>query len=229
MGGRARRIGTRWRGVVRVPLVLACASAVVVACGPVGSTDTTSSTAPAGVIVSELGPDSIYRGAELTTPYRMPNLVLRSSAGGRFNLTTDTTRPVTLVFFGYTNCPDVCPLVMSDLTAAVVQLSAEVRDRTSLLFITTDPARDSPETLRRYLDRYSDRFIGLTGPRAKIVRAAEQMGVPVGTASRLPSGGYDVSHGAQVIGFRGDAAPVVWTQGTPVEDLVADITTLARS
>ena len=229
MGGRAQHIGTRRRRGVRVPLLLVCAGTVVVACGSIASTDRDPSTPPAGVIVSELGPDSIYRGAELATPYRMPDLALRSSAGGRFNLATDTTRPLTLVFFGYTSCPDVCPLVMSDLTAAVNQLSAHVRDQTLLLFITTDPARDSPETLRSYLDRYSDRFIGLTGPRAKIVRAAERLGVPVGAASRLPSGGYDVSHGAQVIGFRGDVAPVVWTEGTPVADLVADITTLATS
>ncbi len=179
-------------------------------------------------MVSELDPNSPYRGAELSSPYAMPDITLTATDGRPFDLVADTTRPVTVVFFGYTHCPDVCPLVMSDLTAAVLRLPADVRDQTQLLFVTTDPARDTPQALRRYLDRYSDDFVGLTGDRAELVTAAKAMGVPIAGTTRLPSGGYDVSHGAQVIGFRGDRAPVVWTQGTPVDDLVADITTLAE-
>ena len=53
------------------------------------------------------------------------------------------------------------------------------------------------------------------------------MGVPIEGVKRLPSGGYDVGHGAQVIGFRGNQAPVIWTEGTPVPDMVSDIETLA--
>lgn len=211
-----------------VCLVLACLTAALAGCRPVEQPDDAVPTGPAGVIVSELNPSSTFRGAELTTPYPMPDVTLVASDGRSFNLTRDTTRPVTVVFFGYTHCPDVCPLVMSDLTAAVLRLPAGVRAQTQLLFITTDPARDNPQTLRTYLGRYSDEFVGLTGGRAEIVRAARVMGVPIGVAERLPSGGYDVSHGVQVIGFRGNSAPVVWTEGTPVEDLVADITTLAR-
>lgn len=201
---------------------------MVTGCGFAEPTDEALSSGPGGVVVSELNASSTFRGAELTSPYTMPDLTLTASDGRPFNLVADTTHPVTLVFFGYTHCPDVCPLVMSDLTAAVLQLPADVRDQTQLLFVTTDPARDTPQTLRRYLERYSDSFIGLTGDRAEIVTAARAMGVPIGGMARLPSGGYDVSHGAQVIGFRGDTAPVVWTQGTPVDDLVADITTLAQ-
>ena len=51
------------------------------------------------------------------------------------------------MFYGYTNCPDVCPLVMNDLASAMLQLPDDVRDKTQLLFITTDPARDSPDVL----------------------------------------------------------------------------------
>lgn len=209
-------------------LALASMAVVVAGCGLADATDEATSTGPGGVVVSEIDPDSTYRGAELATPYPMPDVTLVASDGRSFNLMRDTTRPVTVVFFGYTHCPDVCPLVMSDLTAAVLRLSARVRAQTQLLFITTDPARDDPQTLHGYLDRYSDEFLGLTGGRAEIVRAARVMGVPIGAAERLPDGGYDVSHGVQVIGFREDSAPVVWTEGTPVEDLVADITTLAR-
>jgi protein SCO1 len=217
------------RRVAGLAVLVAWLPTLLAACGPAAQTEADTAPGSGGVIVSEINPGSTYRGAELATPYRMPDVALSSSAGGSFNLVSDTTRPVTLVFFGYVQCPDVCPLVMSDLTAALLQVPADVSDRTQLLFITTDPGRDTPEALRSYLDRYHDDFLGLTGPRKRIVAAAEQLGVPIGEASRLPGGGYDVSHGAQVIGFRGDTAPVVWTEGTPVEDLAADITTLARS
>ncbi len=212
------------RGRLLVPV---CLSAALAGCGPAERADDAATSAEAGVVVSEIGPHSTYRGAELATPYAMPHVTLTASDGRAFDLVRDTTRPVTVVFFGYTHCDDECPIVMSDLTAAIAHLPQHVRDQTQLLFITTDPGRDNPQTLRTYLDRYSDSFVGLTGGRAQIVSAAQSMGVPIGASERLPGGGYDVGHGVQVIGFREDSAPVVWTQGTPVEDLVADITTLA--
>lgn len=228
MSGRSSGYSGR-RCAAGLAVLVACVPTLLTACGSGAQNGADAATGPGGVIVSELHPDSTYRGAELATPYQMPDLMLTSSAGGSFNLVSDTIRPVTLVFFGYISCPDVCPLIMSDLTAALLQVPDHVREQIQLLFITTDPVRDTPEALRSYLDRYDDGFLGLTGPRERIVAAAEHMGVPIGEASRLSSGGYDVSHGAQVIGFRGDAAPVVWTEGTPVEDFAADFTTLARS
>lgn len=203
--------------------------AAATACAPAVPDASAGATNPAGVVVSTINDDTTYRGAEPRPPYRMPDVTLTDTDGKPFNLLDDTTSPVTLVFFGYTHCPDVCPLVMSDLTAAVLQSPAQVRNSTQLLFITTDPARDTPAVLRRYLDRYDSDFVGLTGGLAQIRAAGTALGVAVGGRHRLPSGGYDVSHGTQVIGFQGDAAPVVWTVGTPVADLVADLTTLAES
>ncbi len=183
---------------------------------------------PGGALISNEQQDTTFLGAEPVQPYPMPDISLTATNDESFNLIQDTPYPVTLLFFGYTHCPDVCLLVMSDLTAALLQLPEDVRDQTQLVYVTTDPARDTPEVLRTYLDRYSEDIVGLTGSLDDISAAAEAMGVAIEGKHRLPSGGYEVGHGAQVIGYLGDQAPVIWTQGTPVVDLVADITELAR-
>ncbi|MDQ3481291.1 MAG: SCO family protein [Actinomycetota bacterium] len=184
---------------------------------------------PGGALISNEQQDTTFRGAEPLKPYDMPDIALTATNEEPFNLINDTPYPVTLFFFGYTHCPDVCLLVMSDLTAALLQLPDDVREETQLVYVTTDPARDTPEVLRTYLDRYSEDIVGLSGSLDDISAAAEAMGVAMEGRNRLASGGYEVGHGAQVIGFLGDRAPVIWTQGTPVSDLVADITQLARS
>ena len=69
--------------------------------------------------------------------------------------------PVTLVFFGYSHCPDVCNAVLADVAAALRRADDTVRERTTLLFVTTDPARDTPEVMRDYLARFDPSFLGL--------------------------------------------------------------------
>jgi len=199
------------------------------ACGNSGDAEQPQPDNPAGVVISDGWQDDTFKGAEPATPYEMPDLTLTATNGRDFNLVTDTAYPVTIVFFGYTHCRDVCLLVMSDLTQAMVQLPEEIRDHTQVVFITTDPARDTPGVLRSYLDGYDGDFVGLTGDLHSIATAADGLDVAIEGKRTLPSGGYDVGHGAQVIGFRGDVAPVIWTQGTPVVDLVSDITALAAS
>jgi protein SCO1/2 len=205
---------------VRV-LGLACALAILLGC---------DTSAPTGMQSdADGGGSGMYRGAQPMTPMPMPDVTLRTVDGQPFNLVTDTSHPVTLVFFGYTNCPDVCPLVMTDLTLAYTELPAAIRAQTQVLFVTTDPARDTPSVLRSYLARYNAAFVGLTGDLPKIAAAATDLGVAITGRKKLPSGGYDVGHGAQVIGFSHESAPVVWTPGTSVPDMVADIETLAGS
>jgi protein SCO1 len=207
-------------------LVSACALGLLAGCA--GSQQATANrNHPAGVMVSGV-PHGRFHGAEPATPYRMPDITLTASNDEPFNLVHDTAYPVTLVFFGYTHCPDVCPQVLSEVTAALQRVPPAARAKTQLLFVTTDPRRDTPSVLRGYLARFDKRFVGLTGPMASILQAANAMGVAISGMHRLPGGGYEVGHGAQVIGFRGNRAPVVWTQGTPVSAMAADITALTR-
>ena len=219
------------RAYARGPLILLAVFGlclVVAGCGGDSEVDDSSASNPGGVIVSG-GDDGPYAGAEPAQPYQMPDVTLTDTNGADFNLKRDTGSPVTLFFYGYTHCPDVCPLVMSDITAAILQLPDDVRAKTQMVFVTTDPSRDTPDVLRDYLDHYDSDFVGLTGGISDVVKASDAMGVAIEGRHKLPSGGYDVGHGAQVIGFAGDQAPVIWTPGTPVDDMVSDIEKLADS
>ena len=104
---------------------------------------------------------SAYGGVELTQPYRMPNADLTDFDGHRFNLRTGTDKPVVIVFFGYTNCPDICKTTMSDLASALNRVAPATRAKVQVLLITVDPDRDTPAVLRSYLARFDPTFIGL--------------------------------------------------------------------
>ncbi len=96
-----------------------------------------------------------------------------------------------------------------------------------MVFVTTDPARDDAATLREYLDRFDPSFVGLTGGLPEIVDVGLDLGVAVDKGERLPGGGYEVTHGTQVIGIDGsDRAPIVWTHGTSAAQFADDITLL---
>ena len=173
------------------------------------------------------GGSSPYAAAvELTRPYTEPALAFTDTRGRPFDLAADTRAPVTLVFFGYTHCPDVCNTVLADAAMALKRAEPAVRERTQLVFVTTDPKRDKPEVIREYLTRFDPAFVGLTAPLPTIERAAESMGVALTGTTALPGGGYEVGHSAQLVGF--DAAGrgrLVWVPDRiTVGALRADLT-----
>jgi len=169
-------------------------------------------------------PDGLH-GAVLPKPYDAADVALEDTDGAPYDLATDPRAPLTLVFFGYTHCPDICQVVMADIASALVRLDADQRRRVAMVFVTTDPARDTGPVLRSYLDRFDPRCQGLPGPLPSVVRAGRSFDVLVQKGKQLPSGGYDVGHGTQVVGLLPDGtAPYVWTEGTSPGDLAADLT-----
>lgn len=183
-----------------------------------------------GVTVSEPSASDGYRGVVLEQPYTEPDVTLTDTSGEPFEFEGDADAAVTLVFFGYTHCPDVCPTTVADVTAALRRVPPETQDKVQFVFITTDPDRDTPEVLRKYLDRFDDSYVGLTGSLDTIEQAASHLGVGLTGKQKLPSGGYEVGHGSQVIAFGEDGhARLIWLAGTSVGDYQHDITKLARS
>lgn len=180
----------------------------------------------AGVVVSESGDDGPYAGLEIDQPYPLPVTTLTGDDGAEVRLPDDLTAPVRLFFFGYTQCPDICNTVMSDLALAVARLPAEAADDVQVVLVTSDPARDDPPALRAYLDRFDPDFTGLTGDLDTIVSLSDSMGVSIERGERLPSGGYEVAHGTQVVGYVGDRGVVAWTAGTSAEDIGDDLVQL---
>ena len=166
-------------------------------------------------------------GAVLSEQYVVPETTLTATDGSDYSLTEDTTAPLTLVFFGYTRCPDICQIVMADIASAVTRLDAEDRSKVDVLLVTSDPARDDPAALREYLDRFNPEFEGLTGDLGKIVDVANELGVAIEKGAKMPSGGYEVTHGTQIVAIdERDRSPIVWTEGTSPAQLAEDLTAL---
>jgi len=171
-----------------------------------------------------------YGGVELTQPYTMPDATLTDSGGEDFNLRSGTDKPVVVVFFGYTSCPDICKTTMSDLASSLNRVSPEARGKIQVLLITVDPERDTSAVLKSYLARFDPTFIGLTAPLDEVKTVASAMGVVIEGTTATPDGGYEVNHSTQVIGFdERRQGRLVWTQGTSIGDFKDDLEKFAAS
>lgn len=105
----------------------------------------------------------------------------KAAVGGPFTLVDHTGKPVTekdflgrymLVFFGFRNCPDICPAGLQTMAAALDALGPKA-ERVTPVFITLDPERDTPERLAEYVASFHPRLVGLTGSRDEVDRAAK--------------------------------------------------------
>jgi protein SCO1/2 len=165
-----------------------------------------------------------YRGGLITPPLPKPGFVLTDTSGAAFDFRQKTEGYVTLLFFGYTYCPDQCPMHMANLSAAMKKLPAGMADRVKLVFVTTDPARDSPPVLRRWLDLFDRHFIGLTGTEPAIEAVERAAGVPLAARTGPPDGNYAVSHANFVLAYSNDnRAHVIYPGGVSKDDWVHDL------
>ncbi|NNF38590.1 MAG: SCO family protein [Gemmatimonadetes bacterium] len=168
----------------------------------------------------------------LERPVALPSAVLEDHTGAPFDLRADTPGDLTLVFFGYTNCPDICPVHMANLAAVFRDLPLELTRRVDVLFVTTDPERDTAERLESWLGSLHPRFVGLRGTREQITALEAEMGIPVSVVApeeETPDGGYFVGHAAQVLAFTADdTARVAYPWGTRQRDWLRDLPLLVE-
>ena len=163
-------------------------------------------------------------GTVLPSPYTLRDATLTDTRGEEFALHDRLAAPVTLLFFGYTNCDDVCSTVLSNITSARARLSDDQAAEVDTWFVTTDPARDDPQTIAAYLERFDPGFTGLTGPLDTLMATASSVHVAMQAGRKLPSGGYEVVHGTPVLAVRPDGSvPVVWNEDTSAAQLAADL------
>ncbi len=179
-----------------------------------------------GVAVVE-GPRDEYAGLDLAEPYRRPSFTLTDSTGAVFDFKSRTAGRPTLLFFGYTNCPDICPTTMADVAVALRGLEPAVTDELQVIFVTTDPATDTPEVLAEYLARFDadlpTRFIGLTGDQEAIDQAQLATGVPLAEDQGRLHSSLLLLYGAE------DEAPVAFDTGNTPQDIAGDLTLVAGS
>ena len=173
--------------------------------------------------------DFTYRGGLVSPPLPKPKIVLTDTSGSSFDLLARTRGYVTLLFFGYTHCPDMCPLQMHMIAEALRQLPAASAKQFKVVFVTTDPARDTSQVLRTYLNGFDKTFIGLTGTQAAVDAAQTAAHLPVAKKSAVrPDGNYDVGHAAFVAAYSKDSfAHVIYPVGVKLEDWVHDLPELA--
>ena len=128
----------------------------------------------------------------LSPPLSLPGFRLQASNGKPF-AREDLAGQWSLLFFGYTHCPDVCPATLKSLQAVTAQLRARGRPL-RVVFVTLDPERDTPETLRDYLRYFDPAFIGLGGDAAELSRLREALGVYTARTEAHSAAGYLLSH-----------------------------------
>jgi protein SCO1/2 len=116
---------------------------------------------------------------------------------------------------------------MANLASAMTRLDAQDRERVQVVFVTTDPARDTRSALKAYLAHFDPSFVGLTGDIETIISVAKPLGVGITEGQKLPSGGYDITHGTTITGIdAADEGYVYWNETTSSADFAADIHTL---
>lgn len=209
----------------RGPITLAAALLLVVlgagACGGGGDGDVSESPAPVA-----------YRGMILADPLPKPDFTLEDTSGERFDFKKETEGYITLLYFGYTNCPDVCPTHMANLAAGLEDAPEDVRERVKVVFVSVDPERDTLDRLRTWLDIFDESFIGLRGDIAEIdAIQQEALGPFAFTIERqeLEGGGCAVSHSALVFAYTTDGeAHLAYPSGVYKEDWTNDLTQLVK-
>lgn len=193
------------------------ASVVVTGC-------TASALTPA--ISAEPTPQGSYRGLELDPPQPRPTFTLTDTTGKRYDFAARTRGVPTLLFFGYTHCPDVCPTTMADTAAALRDTPEPLRGQVRVVFVTTDPARDTGTVLAAWLRHFDpdlpNRFVGLTGTVAQVEAAQAAAKVVVATENGQ-------THSAEQLLFgTDDYARVAYVSGSSPQDLRHDLPLVAK-
>lgn len=169
-----------------------------------------------------------FKGRPLASPTPAPVFQLTDADGNLFRLDEERGK-VVLLFFGYTNCPDACPLTLR-IFQNVANNLGDLADQVRLLFVTVDPERDTPERVRSYLARYGNRITGLVGSPEELEAVWEAYGIRAERVEMPDSAlGYSVLHTTYtfLIDQEGRLRLLYTPESTP-DEIVHDIRQLIR-
>jgi protein SCO1/2 len=211
-----------------LPALLLAAGLGLTACGGSSAADDAAASSSSGghdhsgsAPAEVKGPDEKYAGYDLAQPYQRPTFRLTDTTGAAFDFKAQTAGRPTLLFFGYTNCPDVCPTTMAEISVALRTVDPEIAKQVQVVFVTTDPTFDTPEVLGKYLGNFDadlpTRFIGLTGDQTAIEQAQLSAQVPQAEENgRL--------HSTQLLLYGSDdQAHVAFDTANSARDIAADL------
>ena len=106
--------------------------------------------------------------------------------------------PLTAIFFGFTNCPDVCPMTLNNLDLAIKNLEQEKKNKFKVFFVSIDPERDSPEVIKEYLNSFENKIYGITGDPKKVFLMSKSWGV-LSEKIFTEDGNYLINHSSSII------------------------------
>jgi protein SCO1/2 len=217
-------VRTTVRGSRRaLPALLVAGALALSGCSEPAAGDEGHDHADAPAVVE--APEDRYAGLDLVEPYRRPTFTLTDTTGAAYDFKAATAGRPTLLFFGYTNCPDVCPTTMADVAVALRGVEPELAAEVQVVFVTTDPAFDTPEVLGEYLGRFDadlpTRFIGLTGDQEAIDQAQLSAGVPLAEDQGRMHSSLLLLYGT------GDEAQVAFDAGNTARDIADDLRLVA--
>jgi protein SCO1/2 len=170
------------------------------------------------------------RGGAVKPTVPKPTFILTDQHGNSFDFRTETDGHVTLLFFGYTYCPDICPLHMARIGAAMKEIDPGVAEQIKVVFVSLDPDRDTPERLSQWLGAFHPDMIGLTGSVDEVNSAVAGMGFAPARMEEGEGEDYAVSHPATVIAYTPDnIGRLLYFFGIQTEDWVHDLPILVES
>jgi protein SCO1/2 len=167
------------------------------------------------------GRATTYFGTPLEPPKNATDAVLTDQNGHPSHV-LDAAYPATFLFFGYTHCPDECPLALASLAKAYRGLAPAARSRTRIVFVSVDPARDTAGVMKTYVDHFGAPILGLTGSEAELAPVWKAYGVDVDAKSR------EIGHGDAIYAIDATQRVVlIYTPDTPASELRSDALSLA--
>ena len=145
-----------------------------------------------------LGPTKPYtfQGSLIDPPVEAPQFELSDVNGQRFRL-SELKGQVVIMFFGYTSCPDVCPVTLTDFLRIRSKLGDQ-GEEVGFVFVTVDPDRDTPERMKKYLTNFDPTIIGLTGERTELEVVWSSYGVYEAKVDGGSEGNYLVDHSSRI-------------------------------
>lgn len=166
-------------------------------------------------------------GAVIEPPKPLPDFTL-SAEGGAVSLSQFRGRLV-LLYFGYTNCPDICPTSLGSLGQALNLLDEKQAADVQVIFVSVDPQRDTPEKLANYARMFYPSFIGLTGTPEQIDVITKNMGVYYRLNEPDANGYYVVEHSSSILALdREGRLMAMWSFGQQPSEIASDLRILLR-
>jgi len=198
-----------------VALVAGTASGCASSSGATAS----GNSAPGLVLINT----SKYKG-NIVAPVVKPSGTLTADDGKPYNVKAMTKGVVTLLYFGYTHCPNLCPLTMSNTAVAIRELPQADQSKVRVLFVSVDPYRDTLARLRSWLGNYNPAFIGLRGTLKQVEAFEQQTGLPDGPEFSDGAGQAQLDHATEMFAYSTDnVAHEAFFPSTPPADMANDL------